>query len=124
MNRIIKCVALAIALLASTVYVYHAARAARSTPQGKKAGSKGAKVEGVYLQNCARCHGADGRGETPVGKLYNAPNLADAELHARFGNKELAAIITNGKAGMPAFKKKLSKAEINALVAYVRRFKK
>lgn len=88
-------------------------------------GRKGAaKVESVYQQNCARCHGADGRGETKLGQLYGTPNLTEATLHVRFSNKELSAIISSGQGGMPGFKKNLSKAEIAALVTYVRRFKK
>lgn len=82
-----------------------------------------AKPDALYRQNCARCHGADGRGETPLGKIYNAPNFADAEWQKRFNNKELNALITHGKGGMPAFDRKLTKKQISALVTYVRRFK-
>ena len=81
------------------------------------------KPDAVFRQNCARCHGADGRGETPLGKIYNAPNFADAEWQKRFNNKELNALIAHGKGGMPAFDKKLSKKQISSLVTYVRRFK-
>ncbi len=66
----------------------------------------------------------DGRGDTRLGKIYNTPNLTESTLHARFSDKELSAIITSGQGGMPGFKKNLSKAEIAALVSYVRRFKK
>lgn len=128
MNRTFKCIALSGALLISPVYVLLSAPRAAATAtaaQVKKVAGKGAaKIEGVYLQNCARCHGADGRGETPLGKLYSTPNLTDPTLHARFSNKELSAIVANGRAAMPAFKKTLAGKEIAALVAYVRRFKK
>lgn len=125
MNRTLQHVALLIALLLCAGYVLSAASAA-STPQGQGAGRKGqaSKIESVYKLNCARCHGADGRGETNLGKLYGSPDLTDAGLHARFSDKELSAIIASGQGGMPAFKKNLSKAQIAALVAYVRRFKK
>lgn len=124
MNRSVKYVTFLIALLLSVGYLLSATGAA-SVPQGKKSGRKGAaKVESVYQQNCARCHGADGRGETASGKIYSTPNLTEAALHARFSDKELSAIITSGQGGMPGFKKTLSKTEIAALVAYVRRFKK
>jgi mono/diheme cytochrome c family protein len=125
MKPTLKYVTLIITLLLFAGYMLSAARAARS-PQSQKSGHKGAaaKAESLYQQNCARCHGADGRGETNVGKIYGTPNLTDAALHARFSNKALAAIITAGKDGMPSFKKSLSRTEINALVAYVRRFKK
>jgi mono/diheme cytochrome c family protein len=124
MSRVIKWGAFVIALLLSVGYLLNATRGAEA-PQVKKSGGKqAAKIETVYRQNCARCHGADGRGETSLGKIYGSPNLTDADLHARFSNKELSAIITSGQGGMPGFKKTLSKAEIAALVTYVRRFKK
>lgn len=124
MNRTIKYVTFLIALLLAVGSVLGVTRAA-SSAQGKKSGRKGAqKIENVYQQHCTRCHGADGRGETTSGKIYNTPDLTDAALHARFSDKELSAIITSGQGGMPGFKKNLSKAEIDALVTYVRRFKK
>jgi mono/diheme cytochrome c family protein len=89
----------------------------------KSAKASSAKPDAVFRQNCARCHGADGRGETPLGKIYNAPNFADAEWQKRFSNKEFTASITHGHGGMPAFEKKLSKKQIASLVPYVRRFK-
>lgn len=125
MNRTVKYVVALIALVLCIVYLASAARAL-STPQVKKAGHKGqtVKTESLYVQHCARCHGADGRGETNLGHIYNTPNLTDAGLQARFSNKELSAIIAYGRGGMPSFKKTLSKAEIAALITYVRRFKK
>ncbi|HJR05753.1 MAG TPA: cytochrome c [Pyrinomonadaceae bacterium] len=79
----------------------------------------------LYVANCARCHGADGESDTPMGALYGAPNLTDAEWwkkeHA--SDKRLAASIRDGKGGMPAFGKKLSKEEIAALVRLVKTFK-
>ncbi len=83
-----------------------------------------APAKAVYEQNCARCHGADGRGQTKLGELYNAPDLTNAKRLKRQGNKSLTALITRGRGGMPAFSKKLSRDEINALVGYVRSLKK
>ncbi|HEX8494739.1 MAG TPA: cytochrome c [Pyrinomonadaceae bacterium] len=124
MNRRVKYVTFLIALLLTVGSVLGVTLAA-SAAQGKKSGRKGAaKIEAVYQQHCTRCHGVDGRGETNLGKIYNTPNLTEAALHARFSDKELSMIITNGQGGMPGFKKNLSKAEISALVTYVRRFRK
>lgn len=78
----------------------------------------------VYIENCARCHGADGRGETPMGKVFEATNLADAAWwkKERTNEKRLTAAIRDGRGQMPAFGKKLSKEEIAALVAFVKTF--
>lgn len=123
MSRIIKCVTFLIAPLLCAGYALSVTRSASAPQANKQSNNRAAKIEGVFQQNCARCHGADGRGETKLGQLYGTPNLADAKLHARFKDKELSAIITGGRGSMPAFKKNLTKAEITALVRFVRRFK-
>ena len=83
-----------------------------------------ASAKVLYLENCARCHGADGRGETPMGKVFAATNLADANWwkKERVSDKRLVAAIRDGRNQMPAFGKKLSKEEIAALVMFVRTF--
>jgi mono/diheme cytochrome c family protein len=105
-----------------------AARAAGSAATQKKLSRKAqqlAAAKVLYVANCARCHGADGRSQTPMGTVFNAPNLADAAWwkKERAGDKRLHASIRDGRGGMPAFGKKLSNEEINALVALVKTFK-
>lgn len=85
------------------------------------------KVNDLYRTNCARCHGAEGHGDTPLGRTFNAPDFTDQnwwQEHAAItSTRNLTAIVTNGKGNMPAFGKKLNRSEINLLVAYVRRFR-
>ena len=73
----------------------------------------------LYLNNCARCHGADGKGETEQGRLNNSPNISGGRLRNR-SIKRLTNTITNGDNKMPAFGKRLKKAQIASLVNYVR----
>ena len=86
-----------------------------------------ARAHDLFIQNCARCHGSDGRADTALGRLYQTPNLTDPEWWSR--NPKLATpqamrnIVTKGKSGMPAFGKKLKRAEISALVNYMYAFK-
>src|SRR5438046_1066548 len=65
------------------------------------------QVEDLFRTNCARCHGADGRGDTPQGHTYNAPDLTDPDWwqkHANITNStSLVSIVSQGKGGMPAF---------------------
>jgi mono/diheme cytochrome c family protein len=101
--------------------------AMRSTAAQSKTKAS-ASTEDLYRTNCARCHGADGRGDTPLGHTYNSPDFTDEEWWRKHsditGTKSLASIITNGKGGMPAFGKKLKSAEIKGLVNYVRKFRR
>lgn len=78
----------------------------------------------VYAQNCARCHGADGRGQTTLGKTLDVPDIADAKWQNRHNDKKINSKIVKGGGGMPAFARKLSAGEITSLVAYVRSLKK
>jgi mono/diheme cytochrome c family protein len=85
------------------------------------------QVGDLFRNNCARCHGADGRGDTPLGQTYKAPDFTDPEWWQKHSDittsASLVSIVSNGKGGMPAFGKKLSRAEVRRLVGYVRRFK-
>lgn len=89
--------------------------------------SRTKKVNELFNQNCARCHGPDGRGETPQGKLFNAPNFTDPEWwqkNSRITNpNRQRSIIIRGKATMPAFGKKLTRSEINLLLGRIRSFR-
>ena len=84
-----------------------------------------AEAAAIYAKRCATCHGKDGRAKTWKGKLKGARNLADAEWQAQTSDERIYNSVANGReGGMPSFKKKLSGAEIEALVGYVRSLKK
>ena len=78
----------------------------------------------LFAKNCATCHGKDGRAKTFKAKLNHARNLTDPEWQASVTDERLFNSITNGRGHMPAWGKKLTEAEINSLVAYVRQLKK
>src|SRR5688572_9632995 len=77
----------------------------------------------VYKAKCAMCHGADGSGQTPVGRSLKLRDLGGPEVQ-KLTDAQLTAIITDGKEKMPAFKNKLTPAEITAQVALIRSFAK
>jgi mono/diheme cytochrome c family protein len=85
------------------------------------------RVGELFRSNCARCHGADGRGQTPLGELYKTPDFTDAEWWRKHSDitstRSLVGIVSRGKGGMPAFGKKLKRSEITQLLSYVRRFR-
>jgi cbb3-type cytochrome c oxidase subunit III len=97
---------------------------ARVADKRKGQSSQVARGRSVYMANCARCHGGDGLGKTTIGEITAAPNLTDAEWQSRRSAARMITSVTNGRGDMPAFKKKLSKGEIAAAVAYVRTMKK
>ena len=98
--------------------------AQRTTSPSKR---KSSFVSDLFSNNCARCHGANGRAETPLGRTYQTPDLTQPEWWRKnskiTSTATLMSIVSRGKGGMPAFGKKLRRAEIRALVGYVRKFK-
>jgi cbb3-type cytochrome c oxidase subunit III len=111
---------------AGGVYVQRAARAAGEPQKKAKGAAQVERGRTVYMQNCARCHGADGRSQTEQGELYGATVLADAGWWRteRVNDRRLTNVIVNGKkGGMPAYGKRLSKDDIAAVVAFVRTLK-
>ncbi len=100
-----------------------------TTPQRRRspAKSRGVPVGDLFRNNCARCHGGDGRGNTPLGHTYKTPDFTDSDWWRKksniTGTGSLISIVSRGKGGMPAFGKKLKRTEIRSLVGYVRRFK-
>ena len=72
----------------------------------------------TYKAKCAMCHGADGMGKPPMGT-----NLTSADVQ-KMSDADLAAAIANGKGKMPAYKGKLTDAQISDLVKYIRSLKK
>lgn len=77
----------------------------------------------LFGSECATCHGKDGKAKTFKAKLNHARNLTDAKWQAEVTDERLYNSIHNGKGKMPAFGKKFSDPQINALVAYVRTLK-
>jgi len=91
--------------------------------------ARAADAKTNWDNNCAQCHGKDGRADTKMGKTLNAKDLTDPKVQASFTDAKAAEVIKdgvkqNGKTTMKAFAGKLTDDEIKALVAYVRTLKK
>lgn len=88
-----------------------------------------ADVAAVYKKNCASCHGADGSGNTRMGKKAGARDYRDAKVQASFSDAEALKAIKDGvkkdgKEVMKGYSSKVSDAEAKELVKYIRAFKK
>ncbi len=73
----------------------------------------------LYVHNCARCHGTDGKGETEVGRSLDVPDLSISGR--RMSAAKISRIISGGEDEMPAFGKKLDKKQIASISSYVRK---
>jgi cytochrome c6 len=76
-----------------------------------------------FASKCAICHGPDGKGNTSIGK-----SLKIADLHSpaveKMSDADLNNVIANGKNKMPAFKGKLTDAQIDQVISYIRELQK
>ena len=78
----------------------------------------------IYNNQCAKCHGRDGRAKSLHAKHVHARDLTAAEWQNDVSDERIFNSISNGKGKMPSFKKKLSENDINSLVTYVRQLRK
>lgn len=84
---------------------------------------KGGDGQKVFEQNCAKCHGSDGSADSAIGKAVGAKDLRAAEVQ-KMTDAQIATQIAQGKGNMPPFEGTLNKAQIDALIPYVRQFSK
>ena len=88
-----------------------------------------ADVPANYDKECAKCHGADGKGQTRMGRQSGAKDYTDPKVQAELDDaKALKAIKEGikegGKEKMKPYADKFSDDEIKALIAHMRGFKK
>jgi mono/diheme cytochrome c family protein len=87
-----------------------------------------ADVKEVWEKDCAKCHGADGKGKTKMGEKLGVKDYTDAKVQADAKDADMTKAIKEGvkkddKTLMKAFSD-LSDEQVKGLVAYVRAFKK
>jgi cytochrome c553 len=87
-----------------------------------------ADVKENWDKSCKKCHGADGKGDTPMGKKLEIKDFTDAKYQASLKDDAMLKAIKEGvkdgdKTRMKAVEG-LSDEEMKALVAYVRTLKK
>lgn len=77
----------------------------------------------LFKAKCAACHGADGKGETTMGKMDKLRDMGSEDVQKQ-SDDELTGIITNGKGKMPAYGKRMKPEQVKDLVTYIRTFAK
>jgi len=81
-------------------------------------------TETLFKQKCSTCHGSDGSGDTSLGRIFGTPDFTDGGWWAKHPSPaEHVRAITKGRKNMPAFGKKLTRAQIASLASYIQRFK-
>ncbi len=95
---------------------------AKSMHDSKSRGELNAEFEkgkSLYTNLCMACHTASGQGNQALGPM---PNFQDSRFWKGRLNPEVKASIQKGKGNMPAFGERLSSAEYDAVLTYIRSF--
>jgi len=95
---------------------------ASSTPAPAASVDQFATARANFTKNCEPCHGptAEGGLVKVENKQIKVPSLK-AEHAIKHTDDQITKMITNGEEAMPAFKDKLTPAEIADLVKFVRK---
>src|SRR6266700_3963271 len=85
-------------------------------------------AKAIYEKDCAKCHGADGKGDTKMGKKLGVKDYTDAKVQSELKDEDALKAIKEGlkdKEGKVLMKpaETLSDSDIKGLVAYIRTLK-
>jgi cytochrome c551/c552 len=88
-----------------------------------------AEPQATWDEHCAKCHGADGKGETKMGKKLSIHDFTDAKTQAEFTDEQAFDAMKKGitdKNGKTTMKpiEDVSDADLKAMIPFVRAFKK
>lgn len=87
-----------------------------------------ADAKTTWEDQCAKCHGADGKGQTKMGKKLSIRDLTDAKVQESFTDDDIVKAIREGvknKDGKLQMKpiEDVTEADAKALVPFVRSLK-
>jgi len=112
----LKTIAIIVFIGLICIFRLHANSIANAVPASPSA----AGPAEIFADNCAKCHGTDGKAKTAKGKRLHATDFtSDWNTDESRGIR----IITNGRDEMPSFKKTLTQDEIRDVFHYVVSFK-
>ncbi len=116
MKNIIKFGIVSAFLVAGAFFLFSNSAQASLFPVMSTSAGETVSPRSLYVQNCARCHGSDGKAQTALGKKLEADNISGGGV----GTAKAVRLITNGKGKMPSFKKKLSTGQIASIAEYIK----
>jgi len=91
--------------------------------------ARAADGKAIYEKDCAKCHGADGKGQTTMGKRLGAKDYTDPKVQSELKDEDAIKAVKEGfknKEGKVLMKpaEGVSDEDAKAVIAYMRKFKK
>ncbi len=121
MKQTIKLTAISVTILLALVAVWANKMPITTRIETPETNPPVESANSLYISNCARCHGADGKGNTKLGQEYEVPDLTITAR--RMSLTRVKNVISNGDGDMPSFKKKLKASQIASIASYVRKLR-
>lgn len=75
--------------------------------------------ETIYKVKCVKCHGANGSGQTDMGKSVHAKDLRTKLVQSQ-SDTDLKNTVMYGQNQMPAFTGRLDDQQLDDVISYVR----
>lgn len=122
MKRIALFMSLVLGIATMSLFVTTYQRAAAMSDGNARAGRQ------IHVSNCQRCHGPEGKGDGPAGKLLKTKpaDWTNKQKMSGLSDDHIYKIIWGGGGSvgkstlMPAFKDKLSDQQIRDVRAFIR----
>jgi mono/diheme cytochrome c family protein len=117
-------------VIAASLAVATVASFGAEGPAGEKSASPATPAAELWQRHCAKCHGADGKGNTSLGRRLGVKDYTSARVQAKFSDKQMAEATISGiydhegQARMRPYRGEFTPEEVAALVAYIRKFKR
>ncbi len=91
----------------------------------KPAEAPAADGKAVFVDQCAKCHGEDGKGQTKMGQKFKIPDMTTSDWQGRHSFERVLEIVRDGIADtkMKAYGKKLSAEQLDAVSKFVKALK-
>ena len=85
---------------------------------------QGGDLNKYWTDACARCHGANGSGRDNSGKPLpdNGFDFTDSRKANKKKDSDWVKVTMDGKDKMPAFKDKMSQADVEKMIPIMRKF--
>ena len=85
---------------------------------------QGGDLNKYWTDACARCHGANGSGRNNSGKPLpdNGFDFTDSRKANKKKDSDWIKVTLDGKDKMPAFKDKMSQADVEKMIPIMRKF--
>jgi len=80
----------------------------------------------IFIQNCAPCHGKDGKARTPIARKLGVKDLTQSKVR----DNQIEQQVREGKKGpdgkqqMPSFGDRLSAEQMKVLIQFVKDLRK